>query len=85
MIFRMGWRAMTGIDPRLAATFAWTCGVKGIRSVELHKRRLAKGEYFPPFLFLSIASACNLICAARDAGWMSRGRRAAWRPPTPTA
>ena len=62
MIFRMGWRAMTEIDPRLAAKFAWTCGVKGIRSVELYKRRLENGVYFPPFLFLSITSVCNLRC-----------------------
>ncbi len=62
MIFRMAGRAMTEIDPRLLAKFAYTCGLKGIRSVELHKKRLNRGEYFPPFLFLSITSSCNLRC-----------------------
>jgi MoaA/NifB/PqqE/SkfB family radical SAM enzyme len=50
------------VDPRLLAKIAYTCGIKGVRSIELHKKRLARGEYFPPFLFLSITSACNLRC-----------------------
>jgi len=62
MILQFASRAMKEIDPRLMAKFAYTCGVKGIRSVELHKQRLKRGEYFPPFLFLSITSACNLRC-----------------------
>ena len=62
MIPRFALRAMTEIDPRLLAKFAYTCGVKGIRSVELHKQRLKRDEYFPPFLFLSITSGCNLRC-----------------------
>src|SRR5262249_11446506 len=31
-------------------------------SVELYKRRLKKGEYFPPFLFISVISSCQLRC-----------------------
>jgi MoaA/NifB/PqqE/SkfB family radical SAM enzyme len=62
MILQFASRAMKEIDPRLMAKFAYTCGVKGIRSVELHKKRLKRGEYFPPFLFLSITSSCNLRC-----------------------
>ena len=62
MIPRFALRLLREVDPRLLAKFAYTCGVKGIRSVELHKRRLKRGEYFPPFLFLSITSRCNLRC-----------------------
>ncbi len=62
MIFRFACRALTEIDLRLLLKFAYTCGVKGIRSVEAHKRRLKRGMYFPPFLFLSITSRCNLRC-----------------------
>ncbi len=62
MIPRFAVRVMTEIDPRLLAKFAYTCGVKGIRSVEAHKRRLKRGECFPPFLFMSITSGCNLRC-----------------------
>jgi MoaA/NifB/PqqE/SkfB family radical SAM enzyme len=62
MILQFAARMMSETDPRLLAKFAYTCGVKGIRSVELHKQRLKRGEYFPPFLFLSITSSCNLRC-----------------------
>src|SRR5262249_542185 len=27
-----------------------------------HKRRLKRGEYFPPFLYVSIINSCNLRC-----------------------
>jgi MoaA/NifB/PqqE/SkfB family radical SAM enzyme len=37
-------------------------GVKGLRSVHLHKRRLKRGEFFPPFLYLSVINSCNLRC-----------------------
>jgi MoaA/NifB/PqqE/SkfB family radical SAM enzyme len=33
-----------------------------MRSVEAYKRRLARGEHFPPFLFLSIINSCQLRC-----------------------
>lgn len=62
MIAQFGWRLATEVHPRLLAKAAYTCGIKGIRSIEMHKRRLKRGEYFPPFLFLSITSACNLRC-----------------------
>jgi MoaA/NifB/PqqE/SkfB family radical SAM enzyme len=42
--------------------FAWNFGVKGLLSVERFKRRLKKGEYFPPFLYISILNSCNLRC-----------------------
>ena len=31
-------------------------------SVERFKRRLARGESFPPFLYISIINSCNLRC-----------------------
>ncbi len=37
-------------------------GVKGMWSVELHKRRLKRGEVFPPFLYISLVNSCNLRC-----------------------
>jgi len=49
-------------DKRLLWKFAWNMGYKGIRSVQAFKRRLAKGEHFPPFLFISITSGCQLRC-----------------------
>ncbi len=53
---------LTEVDPRLLGKFAWNFGVKGVRSVELYKQRLKRGEHFPPFLFISVISGCQLRC-----------------------
>ena len=42
--------------------FLWNFGYKGARSVNLFKKRIKKGEYFPPFIYLSILNSCNLRC-----------------------
>jgi MoaA/NifB/PqqE/SkfB family radical SAM enzyme len=55
-------RLLRSTDPRLLWKFAWNGGVKGILSIEKFKRRIKKGEYFPPFLHLSIINSCNLRC-----------------------
>ena len=53
---------LTEPDTRLLMKFAYNFGVKGIRSVELYKKRLKRGEFFPPFLFISVISSCQLRC-----------------------
>src|SRR5688572_11215603 len=53
---------LTETDPRLLWTFTWNFGVKGVRSVQKFKQRLARGEHFPPFLYISIINSCNLRC-----------------------
>ena len=55
-------RILRTTDPRLLGKFAWNFGVKGLLSVEKFKRRIRRGEYFPPFLYLSILNSCNLRC-----------------------
>jgi MoaA/NifB/PqqE/SkfB family radical SAM enzyme len=50
------------VDPRLLGKIAWNFGFKGIRSVEMYKQRLKRGEHFPPFLFISVISSCQLRC-----------------------
>lgn len=40
----------------------WNFGVMGTRSVWLFRRRMKRGETFPPFLYLSIVNSCNLTC-----------------------
>jgi len=62
MIYQFGKRMMTEVDPRLLGKIAWNFGVKGVRSVELYKKRLKRGEHFPPFLFISVISGCQLRC-----------------------
>src|SRR4249919_1920255 len=58
----LGARMLTGTDPRLLWKFGWNFGYKGMRSVQKFKRRLARGEHFPPFLYISIINSCNLRC-----------------------
>jgi MoaA/NifB/PqqE/SkfB family radical SAM enzyme len=55
-------RIIRTTDPRLLWKFLWNFGVKGMFSMERFKRRITKGEYFPPFLYLSILNSCNLRC-----------------------
>jgi MoaA/NifB/PqqE/SkfB family radical SAM enzyme len=62
MIYQFARRMITETDPRALAKFAYNFGIKGIRSVELYKKRLKRGEHFPPFLFISVISNCNLRC-----------------------
>jgi len=49
-------------DKRLLWKAAWTLGARGLWSVHQHKRRLKRGEFFPPFLYLSVINSCNLRC-----------------------
>jgi MoaA/NifB/PqqE/SkfB family radical SAM enzyme len=62
MFPRLATRVLRTTDPRLLWKFAWNFGVKGMLSVERFKRRIKHGEYFPPFLYLSIINSCNLRC-----------------------
>src|SRR5438093_11300927 len=62
MLPALATRILRTTDQRCLRKFAWNMGVKGMLSVERHKRRLARGEYFPPFLYISIINSCNLRC-----------------------
>jgi uncharacterized Fe-S cluster-containing radical SAM superfamily protein len=62
MIFRLAWRTLRGARFRCIRKFAWNFGVKGTWAIWKHRRRLARGDFFPPFLYISITSACNLRC-----------------------
>lgn len=62
MYFRLAKRLLTETDKRLLWKLFWNMGVKGLRSVQKHKRRLKRGEFFPPYLYISIINSCNLRC-----------------------
>lgn len=62
MLPALAFRTLRSADPRCLWKFAWNFGFKGLVSVERFKRRLRRGEYFPPFLYLSIINSCNLRC-----------------------
>lgn len=62
MYLQMARRFLGGTDLRSAWKLAYLMGFHGIRSVQRHKKRLKRGEYFPPFLYVSIINSCNLRC-----------------------
>jgi MoaA/NifB/PqqE/SkfB family radical SAM enzyme len=62
MYLRLARRFLLETDKRLLLKAAWTLGVRGLWSVHQHKRRLKKGEFFPPFLYMSVVNSCNLRC-----------------------
>ena len=62
MYFRLAKRLLLETDKRLLWKLAWNFGAKGIRSVQKHKARLKRGEFFPPFLYISLINSCNLRC-----------------------
>jgi len=61
-IVKLGWRMWRSTSTRLMWKFAWNFGFKGMLSVQKFKKRLKKGQVFPPFLFISITNKCNLRC-----------------------
>jgi MoaA/NifB/PqqE/SkfB family radical SAM enzyme len=61
-LLKMAKRMLLETDKRLLWKLAWNMGWKGMLSVERHKRRLRRGEYFPPFLYVSVINSCNLRC-----------------------
>src|SRR5262245_61869180 len=62
MLLKMAKRLLFEADKRLLWKLAWNMGWKGMLSVQAHKRRLKRGEVFPPFLYVSIINSCNLRC-----------------------
>ena len=62
MYLRLAKRLLAETDKRLLWKLAYLAGWKGLRSVQKHKKRLKKGEFFPPFLYISIINTCNLRC-----------------------
>lgn len=62
MYLRLAKRVLFETDKRLLWKLAWNMGVKGSLSVLRYKRRMKRGEVFPPFLYISVINSCNLRC-----------------------
>ncbi len=62
MYFRMAKRLVWETDKRLLWKLMYLAGWKGFRSVQKHRKRLRRGEFFPPFLYVSVINSCNLRC-----------------------
>lgn len=62
MLARFCWRGVTEVSWRLSwkAVRLWV--VKGLFALRAYRKRLKKGELFPPFLFFAVTDACNLRC-----------------------
>ena len=61
-MLKMARRLVVETDKRLLWKLFWNMGIKGMLSVQRHKSRLKRGEYFPPFLYVSVINSCNLRC-----------------------
>jgi len=55
-------RVLLETDKRLLWKLVYNMGLKGALSVHKHKRRMRLGQFFPPFLYVSIINSCNLRC-----------------------
>jgi MoaA/NifB/PqqE/SkfB family radical SAM enzyme len=62
MLWKLARRMLRQADRRQLWKLAWNMGFKGMLSVQRHKQRLRRGEYFPPFLYVSVINSCNLRC-----------------------
>jgi MoaA/NifB/PqqE/SkfB family radical SAM enzyme len=62
MLARLAYRFATGVSPRLLARAAYLWAYKGRKAIAAYRRRVQRGELFPPFLFLALTNACNLRC-----------------------
>ncbi len=62
MLFRLAYRAATQLSPRLALKAGYLWVYKGHGAMAAYRRRVRRGELFPPFLFLALTNACNLRC-----------------------
>ena len=62
MLLRLAYRLATEISPRLAMKAGYLWVYQGMKAIRAYRRRVRRGELFPPFLFLAITNACNLRC-----------------------
>ncbi len=62
MYLRYAKRLLTETDLRLLWKLTYNFAFKGSRAIQKHKQRLRRGDFFPPFLYISIINSCNLRC-----------------------
>ncbi len=62
MIAALAGRFLREPDRRVLRKFMFTFGLNGLRAVRRFQKRVARDEYFPAFLFISVTNTCNLSC-----------------------
>ena len=72
MLPRLAYRLATEISPRLALKAGYLWVLKGAGAMRAYKKRVKRGELFPPFLFLALTDACNLRC---HGCWIQSGEK----------
>ncbi|MHB1034359.1 MAG: radical SAM/SPASM domain-containing protein [Pirellulales bacterium] len=78
MLAKLAYRFATEVSPRLLAKGAYLCAYKGMRALSAHKRRVRRGELFPPFMLIALTNVCNLRC---HGCWIEKGGPARHLPP----
>ena len=59
---QLAYRALRSADPKCLQKVAWNFGVGTGMSVLKFKKRMKRGEFFPPFIYISLLNSCNLQC-----------------------
>jgi MoaA/NifB/PqqE/SkfB family radical SAM enzyme len=62
MLAKLAYRLATEVSPRLAMKAGYLWAYKGMGAIRAYRRRVRRGELFPPFLFFALTNACNLQC-----------------------
>lgn len=62
MLLAFARRLATDVSPRLLWKAGYLWAYQGMKAVRAYRRRLKRGQMFPPFLFLALTNACNLRC-----------------------
>lgn len=74
---RLGWRALTELGPNVLLKAAYLYAFKGMLAVLAYKRRMKRGELYPPFMFIALTNTCNLRC---QGCWVEKEGRARHLP-----
>ncbi|HBO42822.1 MAG TPA: radical SAM protein, partial [Planctomycetaceae bacterium] len=62
MLARLAYRLATEVSPRLLWKAGHLWAFRSLGAMRAYRRRLRRGELFPPFLFFALTNACNLRC-----------------------
>lgn len=74
---RIAYRAATELAPNVLWKAAYLYAYKGMKAVHAYKRRMKKGELYPPFMFIALTNTCNLRC---QGCWVEKEGRARHLP-----
>ncbi|MEM1204224.1 MAG: radical SAM protein [Acidobacteriota bacterium] len=59
---KMALRAARELSPKVMWKAAHLYAYKGAKAIWSYKRRMARGELYPPFMFIALTNTCNLRC-----------------------